>query len=59
MVVGESAHSGVRVPVPEILGELGERVAYECEEINVLRSRRSSSHNFELRECEVILLKKA
>lgn len=57
MVVGESAHSGIKVPVPELLGELGERVSYSCEAINTLRSRRSSSHTFDLRECEVILRK--
>jgi hypothetical protein len=57
MVVGESAHSGIRVPVPELLGELGERSSYVCEAINTLRSRRSSSHTFDLRESEVILRK--
>jgi DNA methylase len=55
LIVGESAHSGIKVPVPELLGELGERVSYDCEAINTLRSRRSSSHAFDLRECEVIL----
>lgn len=58
LVVGESAHSGIRVPVPDILAELGERVGYQLEEINVLRRRRSSSHPYELREAEVILRKK-
>lgn len=57
MIVGESAHSGIRVPVPELLGELGERASYSCEAINTLRSRRSSSHSFDLRESEVILRK--
>ncbi len=55
LIVGESAHSSIKVPVPEILAELGERVQYKCEAINTLRSRRSSSHSYELRECEVIL----
>jgi excisionase family DNA binding protein len=58
LIVGESAHSGIKVPVPDILAELGERVGYQFEEINVLRRRRSSSHNYELRESEVILRKK-
>jgi len=58
LIVGESAHSGIKVPVPDILAELGERGGYQFEEINVLRRRRSSSHNYELRESEVILRKK-
>jgi len=45
LIVGESAHSGIRVPVPDILAELGERAGYQFEEINILRRRRSSSHN--------------
>ena len=59
LIVGESAHSGIRVPVPEALDNLGERASYKCEEINVIRSRRSSSHSYELRECEVILRKES
>ncbi len=55
LVVGESAHSGIKVPVPDILAELGERAGYRLVEINVLRRRRSSSHDFELCESEVIL----
>jgi excisionase family DNA binding protein len=58
LIVGESAHSGIKVPVPDILAELGERAGYQFEEINVLRRRRSSSHHHELRESEVILRKK-
>ncbi len=58
LIVGESAHSGIKVPVPDILAELGERAGYQFEEINVLRRRRCSSHNYELRESEVILKKK-
>jgi excisionase family DNA binding protein len=57
IVVGESAHSGVVVPLPEIIGELGVRAGYSCQEINVLRRRRSSSHSFQLCESEVILQK--
>lgn len=55
LVVGESAHSGVKVPVPDLLVELGEKAGYKAEAINVLRRRRSSSHSFELCESEVIL----
>lgn len=58
LIVGESAHSGVKVPVPDILAELGEKSGYHVEGINVLRRRRSSSHQFELCESEVILQKK-
>lgn len=57
LIVGESAHSGIKVPVPDILGELGEMAGYRVEGINVLRKRRSSSHNYELCESEVILQK--
>lgn len=55
LIVGESAHSGVTVPVPDVLAELGERAGYKICEINVLRRRRSSSHRYELCESEVIL----
>jgi hypothetical protein len=55
LIVGESAHSGIKVPVPDILAELGERAGYRFEEINMLRRRRSSSHNYDLCESEVIL----
>lgn len=55
LVVGESAHSGIKVPVPDILAELGERAGYHLAEINILRRRRSSSHGFELCESEVVL----
>lgn len=55
LIVGDSAHSGVKVPVPEILGKLGEMAGYKCRDINILRHRRSSSHQFDLCEAEVIL----
>jgi len=55
LIVGESAHSGVKVAVPEILGELGEMVGYRLEDITLLRSRRSSSHDFQLSESAVVL----
>jgi len=55
LVLGESSHSGVVVPVPKIVGELAEAVGYKLEEIRVLRKRRSSSHNFELCESTVVL----
>lgn len=58
LIVGESAHSGIKVPVPDIIAELGELAGYAFEEINIIRRRRSSSHNYELCESEVILRKK-
>jgi histidyl-tRNA synthetase len=58
LIVGESAHSDVKVQVPDIIGELGERVGYHLEEINILRSRRSSSHNYELYESAIVLQNK-
>jgi len=57
VVVGESAHSGVFVPVPKIIGELGMAVGYELEETRILRTRRSSSHKFSLAESAVVLRK--
>jgi len=57
LIVGESAHSGIKVPVPAIIGELGTDIGYRLEEIRVHRSRRSSSHKFELNESAVILRK--
>ncbi len=59
LVLGESAHSGILVPVPTIVGELGEAVGYELEDIRVLRTRRSSSHKFTLTESMVVLRKPA
>ncbi len=55
LVVGESSHSGVKVPVPEILGEMGEQLGYHLEAIEIHRLRRSSSHRHELAESSVIL----
>ncbi|MEW6360001.1 MAG: DNA methyltransferase [Planctomycetota bacterium] len=57
LIVGESAHSGIKVPVPQIIGELGKAVGYSLDEIRVCRNRRSSSHSFSLDECAVILRK--
>lgn len=55
LIVGESAHSGIRIPLPEILAELGERAGYRFEQLNTLRCRRSSSHKHDLREVELVL----
>lgn len=55
LVVGESAHAGIKVPVPTILGELGEASGYQLEDIRIERYRRSSSHSFRLAESTVIL----
>lgn len=55
LVLGESAHSGVKVPVPTIIGELAVSLGYDLEAIEVHRKRRSSSHDFELEESSVIL----
>ncbi len=55
LVVGESSHSGVKVPVPDILGEMGVQLGYDLEAIEVHRLRRSSSHQHELAESSVIL----
>lgn len=57
LVVGESVHSGVKLPLPDIIAELGEMTGYKLEEINVIRKRRSSSHKHEVSESEVVLQK--
>ncbi len=55
LVVGESAHAGVLVPVPDLVRELGELAGYRSEGVRVLRTRRSSSHKIGLKESAVIL----
>jgi SAM-dependent methyltransferase len=55
MVVGESAHAGVLVPVPDLVAELGERAGYRREAVRVLRTRRSSSHRIGLQESAVVM----
>ncbi len=55
MIVGESAHAGILVPVPDIIAELGEIAGYAHPQIKVLRTRRSSSHSFSLKESAVVL----
>jgi hypothetical protein len=55
LIVGESAHAGVLVPVPDLVAELGERAGYEREAVRVLRTRRSSSHRTVLNESAVVL----
>jgi hypothetical protein len=58
LIVGESAHSGIKVAVPAIIGEMGETLGYRLEEIRVHRVRRSSSHEFGLEESAVVLQKR-
>ncbi len=55
LILGESAHAGVHVPVPDIAAELGRIAGYTVKEVRMLRTRRSSSHGFELKESAVIL----
>jgi hypothetical protein len=55
IITGESAHAGILVPVPDITAELGRMAGYEATEVRVLRTRRSSSHKFGLKESAVIL----
>ena len=57
MVLGDSAHSGVHVPVATIAEELGQIAGFCKSEVRVLRSRRSSSHGFALNESAVVLRK--
>jgi hypothetical protein len=55
MIVGESAHSGILVPVPDMTAELGRLAGYTNSEVRLLRTRRSSSHAFSLKESAVVL----
>lgn len=55
MVLGDSAHSGVHVPVTTIAAELGHLAGFSRSEVRVLRTRRSSSHGFSLNESAVVL----
>jgi hypothetical protein len=57
MVLGDSAHSGVHVPVTTIAEELGHIAGFCKSEVRVLRTRRSSSHGFSLNESAVALEK--
>lgn len=57
LVVGESSHSGVKVPVPALLGEIGEALGYRLATIRVHRVRRSSSHGHGLEESSVVLIR--
>ncbi|HKP52182.1 MAG TPA: DNA methyltransferase [Chloroflexia bacterium] len=55
MVLGDSAHSGVHVPVTTIAEELGHIAGFCGSEVRVLRTRRASSHGFKLDESAVVL----
>jgi SAM-dependent methyltransferase len=55
LIVGESAHGGVLVPVPDLTAELGQLAGYTNPEVRVLRTRRSSSHGFSLKESAVVM----
>ncbi len=55
MVLGNSAHSGVHVPVTTIAEELGHIAGFCKSEVRVLRTRRASSHGFTLNESAVVL----
>lgn len=55
MVLGDSAHSGVHVPVTTIAEELGHIAGFCRSEVRVLRTRRTSSHGFTLNESAVVL----
>lgn len=55
MILGESAHAGILVEVPDIAAELGNIAGYGRAEVRVMRTRRSSSHGFRLNESMVVL----
>jgi len=57
IVVGESAHYGILIETPRIIGDLGRRVGFALEGIETIRFRRCSSHKFQLKEAAVILRK--
>ncbi|MEO6458753.1 MAG: DNA methyltransferase [Chloroflexia bacterium] len=55
LILGESAHAGVLVPVPDLAAELGKIAGYNHAEVRTMRTRRSSSHSFSLKESAVVL----
>jgi len=55
LILGESAHAGILVPVPDIVAELGQIAGYGKTDVRSMRFRRSSSHSFSLKESAVIL----
>ncbi len=55
LILGESAHAGILVPVPDLAAELGKIAGYDHAEVRVMRTRRSSSHGFSLKESAVVL----
>jgi len=55
LILGESAHAGVLVPVPDLAAELGRIAGYNHSEVRTMRTRRSSSHSFSLKESAVVL----
>ena len=55
LILGESAHSGILVPVPDLVAELGVLAGFSQPEVRVLRTRRTSSHGFELKESAVVM----
>ena len=57
LITGESAHSGILVPVPRLTAELGELTGFRIESIQVLRTRRSPSHGLPIAESAVTLLR--
>jgi hypothetical protein len=57
LIIGESAHAGILVPVPDLAAELGVMAGYTRPEVRVLRTRRTSSHGFGLKESAVVLRK--
>jgi hypothetical protein len=54
VIVGASSHMGVLVDAPVLLGDVAKEGGFEVDDIEVLRVRRSSSHQHELKECAVI-----
>ncbi len=56
-VVGDQSVKGVLVPVGKLLAEIGERIGYSCEGIELLRVRRSTGAIRYLNE-EIVILKK-
>lgn len=57
LIVGESAHAGVLVAVPDLLAQLAPLAGFPHVEVRPLRTRRSSSHSFSLKESAVVLSK--
>jgi hypothetical protein len=58
VVIGDSAFNGVKISTDMLLAETADLEGFDCEDIEVFRSRWNTKHNIELRESVVVLTKR-